>query len=670
MSSLMLSSLLGPESEGASEKIKSIISLQEKGFYVFPLCGFFRGAGTCGRPGESAENAGKHPVKSSGMTQSSLNHEAVKAYYSEHPHDNVAIHCKNSQLVVIDIDTRHDGHRSWEIFVQRFGLEIPETVEVLTGLTPSASEPRGRHLYFRYSGEDSFLGGLDSFGLPGVDIKHNGYVVAPPSTHHSGVNYEFADGKAPSDLEIADLPEALIAILKRQDGEAINRYSGVPFTQPPKLSECLEPTTPYGATALKGEVERVLSSTEGSRNRTLFSAGVRLASLVAGGEISFSEVENQLVSAAENIGLDSQEISSTLYRPGGAFELGAMKPSSSPTLPDALMQWARERPSNATVESEDDHSKFLLRAHVVNLEDMFGEHEPERWFVPGFICEGRGHALLSASGVGKSLLMRELAAKLALGESIWGYPAQAPLRVLYLDYENDPIHDIGSTLKEMQLNLPAKLDGQLIFLSYPEFGTFDTVEGASDIERALDIFKPDLVIIDTLSRVVAGEENSNDTWLNFYRSVGMVFKRRGVTYVRIDHLGKNADRGARGGSAKTGDIDLIWTLDGGSDGKTFTLKNSKSRTFLKDKNMVLERRSNPLQHVLLRKSEVHWDDLFKTLELLEKLERWLSDLDSQGQLKGQGATWSSHKEELEKMGITKAQLEAGHRAYRDEHPMS
>jgi hypothetical protein len=670
MTSLMLSSLLGPESEGTSEKIKLITSLQERGLYVFPLCGFFRGLGTCGRPGESAENAGKHPVKSSGMTLASLNAEAVTTYFTEHPYDNVAIHCKDSQLVVIDIDTRHDGHNSWEVFVQRFGLDIPETVEVLTGLTPSASNPRGRHLYFRYSGTDTFLGGLESFGLSGVDIKHNGYVVAPPSTHHSGVNYEFAEGKGLSDLEIADLPEALTAILKRQDGEGIVRDTASPFREPPKISECLQPTTPYGASALKGEVERVLSSTEGSRNKTLYSAGVRLASLVAGGEISFSDVEKRLIPAAEAVGLEYPEINSTLYREGGAFDIGAMKPSSSPVLPESLLQWAKERPANTTAETDVEHSKFLLRAHVVDLEEMFGDHEPERWFIPGFICEGRGHALLSVSGVGKSLLMRELAAKLALGESIWGYPAQAPIRVLYLDYENDPIQDIGATLKEMQLNLPAKLDGQLTFLSYPEFGTFDTDEGASDIERALDIFKPDLVIIDTLSRVVAGEENSNDTWLNFYRSVGMVFKRRGVTYVRIDHLGKNAERGARGGSAKTGDIDLIWTLDGDSDGKMFTLKNSKSRTFLKEKNLVLERRSNPLQHVVVHKAEVPWDSLFKSIELREKLEAWLSELDSRGQLKGQSATWSAHKEELERMGVTKAQLEAGHRAYRGEHPLS
>lgn len=263
--------------------------------------------------------------------------------------------------------------------------------------------------------------------------------------------------------------------------------------------------------------------------------------------------------------------------------------------------------------------------------------------------------------------MREVCAKLALGESIWNNPAQDPIRILYFDYENDPIFDIGASMKAMRLDTPDAYDGRLTFLSYPEIGYFDTPAGAADMERALDLFAPDLVVIDTLSRVVEGEENSNDTWLKFYRSVGLVLKRRGQAYVRIDHLGKNTDKGARGGSAKSGDIDLIWTLyKSKGDNDYFEIVNSKSRAYLEKKCFTVERQASPLEHVLIQTPEVDWDLIISNFKKYEQLMLWFAEQDAEGNFFGQKKMWNLHMDMLQEMGVSQHFHNASHKDYKDQ----
>ena len=49
---------------------------------------------------------------------------------------------------------------------------------------------RGRHLFYRCDESEALVGNLKKAGLPGVDIKHNGYVVGAGSLHESGKFYQ------------------------------------------------------------------------------------------------------------------------------------------------------------------------------------------------------------------------------------------------------------------------------------------------------------------------------------------------------------------------------------------------------------------------------------------------------------------------------------------------
>jgi hypothetical protein len=138
---------------------------------------------------------------------------------------------------------------------------------------------------------------------------------------------------------------------------------------------------------------------------------------------------------------------------------------------------------------------------------------------------------------------------------------KAGVDVLYFDWEMT-----DDDLWERSYNMgqrPDDLKG-LHYFFRPMIPPLDTPAGAAAFLDVVDFYTrgPDvLVILDTFSRAVEGEENSNDTVRRFYSYVGVGLKDRRVTWVRLDHAGKDSTKGARGGSAKGDDVDVIWRLE-------------------------------------------------------------------------------------------------------------
>jgi hypothetical protein len=144
----------------------------------------------------------------------------------------------------------------------------------------------------------------------------------------------------------------------------------------------------------------------------------------------------------------------------------------------------------------------------------------------------------------------------------------------------------------------------------------------------------------------------------------MVFKRRNLAYIRIDHVGKDASKGARGGSAKTGDIDLIWTLEkNDSSDESFKLTNSKSRVFIQKKVIHIRRESSPLAHSIVEFAEIDWLKLLEKGDSFTKAVEFMQSLHSSGNLKGQKHTWANHKQALTDMGVTKATSDSAHKHF-------
>ena len=164
---------------------------------------------------------------------------------------------KRSGLIVIDIDTEKGG-------LVPEGL--PETVTVRTG-------GGGRHKYFRLPPGATIGNSAGRLG-PHVDVRGNGgQVVAVGSIHpDTGMQYTYATGFSPDDVQVATLPAHILRLLRNGKPE----HAAPQPTRP-------QPTRPHSHNAqdaLDHETRLVASTEVGQRNNNLNRAAFNLGHLV------------------------------------------------------------------------------------------------------------------------------------------------------------------------------------------------------------------------------------------------------------------------------------------------------------------------------------------------------------------------------------------------------
>ncbi len=238
---------------------------------------------------------------------------------------------------------------------------------------------------------------------------------------------------------------------------------------------------------------------------------------------------------------------------------------------------------------------------------------------PDWLCEplleaGRVVALYSPAKTGKSLLSLEIAAALAAGRRVLGNAARPPLRVLYVDLENSR-DDIRERLEHLGYG-PRDLS-ELRYLSFPSLPALDSPQGGADLLAVAQHHAARLVVLDTVSRVIEGDEDASDTFRALYRHAVMPLKAAGVAVLRLDHSGKDVTRGQRGSSGKADDVDAVWLLTRRND-DTLDLRRTHSRTNHGVDHVELVRRLEPLRHdvPLLSAARSEADEVARRLDVL------------------------------------------------------
>lgn len=135
--------------------------------------------------------------------------EEIEDWFRRWPDANVGIVTgRISGLIVLDVDPRHFGDDSLYGFERVYG-PLPDTVEAITG-------SGGRHIYFAYPGRKV----RNIVGLaPGLDIRGDGgVIVAPPSIHPSGRQYEWEISHDPETTSLAPMPRWLTKAIWTSSG--------------------------------------------------------------------------------------------------------------------------------------------------------------------------------------------------------------------------------------------------------------------------------------------------------------------------------------------------------------------------------------------------------------------------------------------------------------------
>lgn len=169
------------------DMLQAALEYARKGWRVFPL----------------APKA-KTPLPGSrGFKDATTDEAVIKTWWTAAPNNNIGIATGevSGGLIVLDVDG-HEGHA----VIKHSGYEIPDTLTVVTG------RDGGRQYYLHGPHVRNFAGRLDCVDLRG----DGGYVVAPPSIHPNGREYEFAD----PDVSIAKLPEWIVALAEMRPNAA------------------------------------------------------------------------------------------------------------------------------------------------------------------------------------------------------------------------------------------------------------------------------------------------------------------------------------------------------------------------------------------------------------------------------------------------------------------
>lgn len=180
----------------SSSKVKAALAWAQQGAKIIALHGIDEsGSCTCGK--RNCSSPGKHPVAElfpKGQHSATSNPRKIREVFKKYPSSNLGVILPPG-LVALDVD----GPEGEETFAS---LDLKPTLAVQTG--------RGTHHYYR-----AFEAlPKKKTSLVGIDIKDadSGYIVVPPSTHHSGQPYRWRRNRKMA----ARLPASFVRSLERK----------------------------------------------------------------------------------------------------------------------------------------------------------------------------------------------------------------------------------------------------------------------------------------------------------------------------------------------------------------------------------------------------------------------------------------------------------------------
>ena len=176
---------------GNRDNLNFALAYASLGWAVLPLHSI-QPDGRCSCNKQPCTHSGKHPRTKRGLQDATTDKATVRRWWTEWPHANIGLALKSAGLCAIDIDPRNGGSMD---AVEVRG-EVPSTLVQKTG-------GGGQHLLFRLPANIKLPGIL----VPGVDIKHDGYIVLEPSNHVRGGSYQFDDW-SPIEGEVPDIAVA------------------------------------------------------------------------------------------------------------------------------------------------------------------------------------------------------------------------------------------------------------------------------------------------------------------------------------------------------------------------------------------------------------------------------------------------------------------------------
>ena len=209
---------------------------------------------------------------------------------------------------------------------------------------------------------------------------------------------------------------------------------------------------------------------------------------------------------------------------------------------------------------------------------------PVKWLLKGVMEENSINGLFGPSGEKKSFVVIDMALHILNGKDWYGHKVkQKNVTVLYIAGE-------GAAGINLRVNAACKhhnLSSERFFVSNSSVDMMDTDTVADLVDMVKSVEGPVWVILDTLNRNFAGDENSSKDMAMLWKNIDML-RSVGATFTMVHHTGHGSTDRARGSSSIKGAMDgEIRVSTDGKTGQT-TVTNTKNKNVGNSSEILLE----------------------------------------------------------------------------------
>ncbi len=453
----------------------------------------------------------KLPSTKHGVNDASTDPDQIRAWFEHSPHLNVAIAAgERSGLVVFDIDPRNGGDVTWEQWTEQNGLGIANTAPM------QMTAGGGAHYLAQWQPE------IKSCKLgEGLDLLSDGrYFLAYPSTIE-GRHYDWEVSADPLDgHEIPPVPKDWLAAIVGRKKEAA-----------------------------PGVSDKLIS---GGRNNAL----TQLAGWMRTKGMTEAEILGALSVANEtrcDIPLPASEVKAI------ARSVASYEPENDLAVEVALGEEMAER-FLAGLKSNAG-GFFLTRGSA-----LIAQPAPLPWLIKKWVPAGCTGMVYGPSGVGKTFVVLDMACCVATGREWLGHKVKEGV-VVYLAGEGN--YGLRQRLASWCVrNDEYNLD-RLLVSNRPI--DLDQPGAEAEILRAVRELTNEpvaLIVVDTLNRHMAGDENSAQQTRALINACTIVAVSSGAAVLFVHHTGhgEGAQDRERGSTNLRASMDVSINVKKDGDG--------------------------------------------------------------------------------------------------------
>lgn len=482
--------------------LDTALALARRGFHVFPL------APNSKVPLFSRSEGGK------GCLDATTDLDRVRQWWTDHPKANIGIHPAPSGHIVIDLDVKEgvDGPGMYDLLWD--GIQDGDTVV----RTPSG----GLHIYYKLPEGADPPGPSSSSRLgQGIDVRcQNSYVVAPGCVLPEG-QY----------VGVIGSPRTASAALVRQAGRALQRAENA--------EEWLVEPDPPGSLArarrmVDGWARKLHSVWPGDRSNTFFAWAAALRDLAVSQEVA--EELLAPLNEALSLPIEQDRFETTV---ANAYHY-AKKPAGTITGVGSEV-FKTVKPVPATLANSDWP---LYTPH-----DMDARPDPV-WLVPGVLPENTLSILYGPRSSRKTFVALDMALSIATGRE-WNGISVDPAKVLYVAGEGIASFKFRRQAWEAHHHLYPQDD----FIFSDRLPKVADPEAVARFVTAIKPFGFKLIVLDTLTRLIAGIDNGTEGNSRAFEMLEFIREQTGAHVMVVGHTGKDVDRGLRGGSDLEDNVD-------------------------------------------------------------------------------------------------------------------